>query len=136
MSKFAYDTKLCRRETLMTLWNYRKISRNLLSGQTSGKWISMLINVLWCASDTTTCKATITCPINSCRHRSTAGSRNHHQQNTSKAKTNREKLQSQQSTGVQVQKQRANHPIIQIPSPPTSWTCSTILVHAFKKRHW
>ena len=50
------------------------------------------------------------------------------------AKTNRGMLQNgQQSTGVhcrqfQVQKQRTDPPIIQIPSPPTSRTCSAILL--------
>ena len=57
------------------------------------------------------------------------------------AKTNREKLQNrEQSTGIhcrqfQVQKQRTDPPIIQIPSPPTSRTCSAILVSIFKARH-
>ena len=46
----------------------------------------------------------------------------------------------QQSTGVhcqqfQVQKQRIDHPIRQIPSPPTSGTSSAILVLTFKARH-
>ena len=54
---------------------------------------------------------------------------------------NREKLQNgQQSTGVhcpqfQVEKQRTDPPIIQIPSPPTSRTCSVILVPLFKTKH-
>ena len=85
--------------------------------------------------------------MQSCRHatvadnRSTAGSRNHHHQRPQVAKTNREKLlNSQQSTGVhcqqfQVQKQRTDSPIIQIPSPPTSRTHSAILVPTFKGRH-
>ena len=52
-----------------------------------------------------------------------------------------EKLQNgQQSTGVhyqqfQVQKQRTDPPIIQIPSLPKSRTCSAILVPTFKARH-
>ena len=56
-------------------------------------------------------------------------------------KTNREKLQNgKQSTGVhcpqfQVQKQRTDPPIIQIPSSPTSRICSAILVPLFKTRH-
>ena len=60
----------------------------------------------------------ITCPINNCDNRSTAGSGNHHNQRHLVAKTNREKLKnSQQSTGVhcpqfQVQKQRTDSPII------------------------
>ena len=45
-----------------------------------------------------------------------------------------------QSTGVhcplfRVEKQRTDPPIIQIPSPPTSQTCSAILVPTFKARH-
>ena len=35
----------------------------------------------------------------------------------------------------QVQKQRNDPPIIQIPGPPTSRTCSAILVPTFKARH-
>ena len=35
----------------------------------------------------------------------------------------------------QVQKQRTDPPIIQIPSPPTSRTCSATLVPKFKTRH-
>ena len=56
---------------------------------------------------------------------STAGSVNHHHQRPQVAKTNREKLQNgQQSTGVhcpqfQVQKQKTDPSIIQIPSSPT-----------------
>ena len=47
---------------------------------------------------------------------------------------------SQQSTGVhcplfQVQKQRTDPPIIQIPSLPTSRSCSSILVPILKARH-
>ena len=39
MSKFADDAKLCHRARKPDdiIWNYRKISINLLSGQTSGK---------------------------------------------------------------------------------------------------
>ena len=49
MSKFADDTKLCHRaRNPDDIMNYRKISINLLSGPTSGKWVSMSINVLWC----------------------------------------------------------------------------------------
>ena len=33
----------------------------------------MLINILWCTSDTTTFKATITCPINNCQQRINSG---------------------------------------------------------------
>ena len=62
--------------------------------------------------------------VNTTAHnRSTVGSRNHHHQRPQVAKTNREKLQNgKQSTGVhcqqfQVQKQRTDPPIIQIPSP-------------------
>ena len=76
-------------------------------------------------------------------NRSIAGSRNHHHQIPQVAKTNQEKLQnSQQSTGVhcpkfQVQKQRTDPSIIQILSPPTSRTCSAIiLVPTFKARRW
>ena len=44
-------------------------------------WISMLITVLWCASDTTTCKATISCVQSVvAKNRSTAGPMNHHHQ--------------------------------------------------------
>ena len=56
------------------------------------------------------------------------------------AATNRENLQTgQQSTGVHcqqfwVQKQRTDPAIIQIPSPPTSRTCSAILVNKFKAK--
>ena len=32
-----------------------------------------LLNVLWCTSNTTTCKATITCPINNCRQQINSG---------------------------------------------------------------
>ena len=52
-----------------------------------------------------------------------------------------EKLQNGQlSIGVhcqqfQVQKQRTDPPIIQILSPPTSRTCSSILVPTFKAGH-
>ena len=55
--------------------------------------------------------------------------------------TNREKLQnSQQSTVVhclqfQVKKQITDPPIIQIPDPYTSRTCSAILVPTFKAIH-
>ena len=72
---------------------------------------------------------------------STAGYRNHHHQRPQVAKTNRENVQNgRQSTGAhcqlfQVQKQRTEPPIIQIPSPPTSRTCSAILVPTFKARH-
>ena len=64
-----------------------------------------------------------------------------HYQRPQVAKTNREKLQNgQESAGVhcpqfQVQKQRTDPPIIQIPSPPTSRTCSAIQVHKFTARH-
>ena len=74
-------------------------------------------------------------------NRSTAGSRNHQHQIPQVAKTNREKLQNcQQSTGVhcqqcQVQKQRTDLPIIQIPRPPTSRTFSAVQVPKFKVRH-
>ena len=53
-----------------------------------------------------------------------------------------EKMQNgQQSTEVhypqfQVQKQRTDPLIIQIPSPPTSRKCSAILFPTFKARHW
>ena len=65
----------------------------------------------------------------------------HYHQRPQVAKTNREMLQNeQQSIGVhcpqfQVQKQRTDPPIIQIPSPPTSRTCSAILVLTVKARH-
>ena len=36
---------------------------------------------------------------------------------------------------VQVQKQRSDHPFIQIPRPPTSRTCSGILFPTFKARN-
>ena len=68
MYQFADDTKHSHRarnpDVIMEL--HEDIIK-LLSGQTSGKWILLLINVLWCTSDTATCKATITCPINSWR---------------------------------------------------------------------
>ena len=101
MSKLADDTKLCHTaKNPDDITKLQEMPINLLSGQTSGIWILMLINVLWCTSDTTTCKATITCPINSCNNRSTAGSGNHHQR-PQVTTTNREKLQSsQQSTWV------------------------------------
>ena len=57
-------------------------------------------------------------------NRSTARSRKHQHQRPQVAKTNREKLHNgQQSTGVhcpqfQVQKQRTDSPIMQIPSRP------------------
>ena len=72
-------------------------------------------------------------------NRSTAGSLNHHHQRPQVAKTNREKVQNgQQSTGVQcpqfqVQKQRTDPPITQIPSSPTSRTCSVILGPNYQK---
>ena len=74
--KICRCIKLCHRARNsddITQQNYRKISTNLLSGQTSGKWISMSLNVLLCTSDTTTCKVTITCPINNCRQQSNSG---------------------------------------------------------------
>ena len=71
---------------------------------------------------------------------STAGPALHHQR-PQVAKTNRERLQNnQQSTVVhcplfQVQKQRTDPFIIQIPSSHTPRTCSAILVPKFKTRH-
>ena len=81
------------------------------------------------------------CSVMHIGHISTAGSGNHHHQRPQVAKTNREKLQNcQPSTGVhcpqfQVEKQRTDPPIIQIPSSPTSRTCSAILGPLFKTKH-
>ena len=129
MFKFANDTKICGRagnpDDIMEL---QEDINKLLSWQTSGKWISMLINALWCTSDTTICKATITCPINSFRQQIDSGIWESSSPKTSRGKNKRRKLQNgQQSIGVhcpefQVQHQRTGPPIIQIPCSPTSRT--------------
>ena len=142
MSKFADDTKLCHRAKNSDVIMELQEDINKLV-----EWVNMWqmnFNVDNCSVmhiGDTTCKATITCPINRCRQQINSGSSNHHHQRPQVAKTKREKLQNgQQSTGVhcpqfQVQKQRTDHPIIQISSPPTSRTCSAILVPTFKARH-
>ena len=75
MSKFAYDTKLCHRSRNSDdIMEHRKISINLLSAW-ANKW-QMSFNVDKCSVmyiGRKTCKATITCPINSCRRQINGG---------------------------------------------------------------
>ena len=131
MSKFADDTKLCQRarnpDDIMELQeDINKLvewANKWQMGFNVDKWSVMHIG------------------HNNMQIQSTAGSRNHHHQRPQVAKINREKLQNgPQSTGVhcqqfQVQKQRTDPPIIQIPRRQTSRTWSAILVPTFKARH-
>lgn len=78
MIKFANYTKLNHRS-----WNMNditKISIILLVWQTSGKYISMLTNVLWWELHATKCKATINVQSTVVYKRTTAISRNDHHQ--------------------------------------------------------
>ena len=76
----------------------------------------MLINVLWCISDTTICKATITWPICSFRQQINIGIWESSSPKTSSGKNQQKQQNGQQGTGVhcqqfQVQKQRMILPL-------------------------
>ena len=139
MSKFADDTKLCLRAINPDDIVELKEDINKLV-EWSNKW-QMSFNVDKCSvmhmghnNMQKHMKSTVA------DNRSTAGSRYHHHQRSQVAKKQKNLQNGQQSTGVhcpqfQVQKQRTDLPIIQIHSPPTSQTCSAILVPTFKARH-
>ena len=139
MSKFADDTKLCQRARNPDDIMEQQEDINKLADWTN-KW-QMSFNVDKCSvmhighnnmqSNYNMSNQQLA------NNRSTVGSWNHHHQRPQVAKPNREKLQNgQQITGdhfpqFQVQKQRTDPPIIQIPHLPRSLTCSAILVTTF-----
>ena len=66
MSRFVDDTKLCHRpRNRDDITELQEDINELIDW--ANKWISMLIYTLWCTSDTSTCKVTMTYSIKSFR---------------------------------------------------------------------